>query len=233
LKKVVILYGSTRPNDTNELIFHIKKELQKLDQYHFVEYNMQKDLPNFCRGCLNCVLVPKMKSIEQRQMDPIISDIKSADGLILSSITYCEDHLMDHNPFLDTVRHFQIPYRPDPLFFNKIGLVISTESVSVSKKANKEMEKALLFMGFKKVLKFVETKENLRKQEINEPLMKKISTNIKQLSRVLHENISLRFELKDDPYFTKSFRKTKRKVKSLREDHPDKQYWIEQGWINK
>lgn len=231
MKKIVILYGSVKPNDTNELIVHIKKELQILDEYKFIEYNMQKDMPNFCRGCINCVLVPKMKSLDQMQMDPIIRDIKSADALILSSITYCEDSPMDYHPFLDSMRSYQIPFRPDPLFFNKIGLVISTESISKSKSANKQMEKALIFMGFKKVLKFTETKENLRRQEINEPLMKKINTNIKQLSNQLNDMIDIRYYLKEDKYFTKSFKKMKRKVKSFREDHPDKVYWKEQGWL--
>lgn len=150
---IVIIYGSARKGNTWTLVQKVKGALSALGEYHFTEYTLPRDLPQFCHGCMTCLGRGREHCPNAEYVAPIERDLLACDGIILASPVYTMDVSGPMKSFLDHLFSLWVPHQPEEAMFHKAGLVISTAAGAGLGPTNKTMERSLKYWGVPSVIK--------------------------------------------------------------------------------
>lgn len=230
--KITAIYGNTRKGSTYNSVQLLKEKLNEHGEIEYTEIFLPADLPEFCRGCFNCILKGEEFCPESEQVQNIVTEMLSADAIILASPVYALDVSGPMKNLLDHLCYMWMPHRPRNQFFTKTGFVLSTAAGSGTRRTNKTMKLSLDYLGFKRIYAYgvnvaaadwsgVSAK---KKDKIEVDLTKKAA----KFYKATLNRKKLRYRLKTRAIFFVM----KRLVKIYESPNLDRTYWDKQGWFD-
>ena len=160
----------------------------------------------------------------------IVASMEASDLIVINSPTYCLEMTGQLKTFFDHLGYMWLSHRPKPVMFQKIGIAISTAAGGGSKKAAKSIAKQLFWMGVPKVYRLNKNIKGSTRQTVSNKTKESIDKGTTKLSRKVEANIG-----KVRPGLRLRFLFTIMRLmqKSNNWNEVDKNYWKENGWLDK
>lgn len=216
--KLLIIYGSPRKGNSWEIVSKIKSKLLELsEEIEFDEIYLKDYQIDFCKGCYICFEHGEDKCPHFNQINPIVSKIKSCDGLIITSPVY----VMQVTAMLKNLFDHMAYFYHRPYFFTKKAIAISTTGGAGVKDTINYMEDNLHFMGFNKVYKIPVVISRSNEEKLN----KKIDSISNSFYNDIKNNKIHSPTFKDIFYHT-MWRAMSGRTNALKKD---KEYWQSTG----
>ncbi|QNO14193.1 NAD(P)H-dependent oxidoreductase [Alkalicella caledoniensis] len=229
--KVAIIYGNCRKGSTYNCVKIVKETLSKQGDFEFQEIWLQKDLPDHCLGCFNCILKGEEYCPHVEKVAPIVDTLVKVDGIILASPVYGLDVSGAMKTFIDHLCFMWMPHRPKEEMFSKIGLVISTAAGTGTKRANKSMNLALDYMGVKRTYSFGANVAASKWEDINHKKRVRMERDLASLGKKYHTSLVKRVNMKDRLFTKGVFIMMKKMIAGYEDGNVDKEYWKSKGWL--
>lgn len=199
------------------------------------EYYLPKDCPNFCNGCVSCIVKGEGACKDAEYIKRIEKSLLEADLIVMTSPAYVFHTTGAMKALLDHFAYRWMPHRPAPEMFGKRAVIITQCLGAGAKSAAGDIKHSLSWWGISKIGVFSGA---LMGDIIWERLSKKKRS---ELTRKV-KRFSQRFLRIDytKPAHTGLITKAKffvcRMVITLHKNDPaylDGRYWSEQGWLGK
>ncbi|MPQ44458.1 flavodoxin family protein [Clostridium tarantellae] len=226
--KITVIYGTMKKGNTYGLAQKFLKELDN-DKNKVTEIFLPRDMPNFCRGCLQC-LKDKKKCLDYEYVNKALKAMEESDLIIFASPVYVYHVTGGMKNFLDHFAFQWMIHKPNESMFKKQVLILTTAAGAGTKSTIKDISDSMKFWGVSRINKYgVNIRaENLniidKKRMINiENDIKKICNKIKNLNGKVKSTLKIKF----------MFTGIRLMHKKLNISEGDREYWIEKGWLNK
>lgn len=230
--RICIIHGSPRRGNTYKATIIFKEELQKYGGVEFTEFFLSRDLPHFCNGCYTCFEVGEEKCPHAEYVQPIVSAIREADGLILTSPVYVLSESAQMKAFLDHLAYVYIPHRPIEEMFSKVAMVISTAAGGGTGEAIKSISRSLRFWGIKRIYKCGFALHAANWDDMKYEKQKKFEGILRKRARMFYNSVQVREHLYT-PIFTRIvFSAIRHIISGYSDGALDKEYWRENGWLD-
>ena len=143
--KLLIINGSPRRQNTWKIVERVKETINNLDDnVTFNEIDLiEENIPS-CIGCYKCFNDGEECCPHSSVIEPIVEEMKSCDGLIITSPVYALNVTGVMKNFIDHIAYFY--HRP--YFFKHKALVIVTTAGAGHKKVGKYLDETLGNMGY-------------------------------------------------------------------------------------
>lgn len=200
------------------------------------EYYLPKDCPNFCTGCISCILKGESACKDADKIVRIEKSLLEADLIVMTSPAYVYHATGAMKAFLDHFAYRWLPHRPAPEMFGKRAIILTQCLGAGAKSAAKDIRHSLSWWGISKIGIFtgalmsdiVWDKLSERKQNELTRKVKKLSQKFAQIdyTKPAHTNLVTKIKF----YFCRAMQK------SLHKNDPeylDGKYWSQQGWFGK
>ncbi|MBF8436252.1 NAD(P)H-dependent oxidoreductase [Halanaerobiaceae bacterium Z-7014] len=230
--KITIIYGNQRKGSTYNSVQLLKEELNRNGTIEYSEVFLPADLPEFCRGCFDCILKGEEHCPDKKQIQSVIAKMLSADGVILASPVYALDVSAPMKNLLDHLCYLWLAHRPDNQFFTKTGFVLSTSAGKGTKRTNRTLKLTLDYLGFKRVYSYGVNVAASDWSGISEKKKTKIKADLTKKAAKFYKATINRENLRFRPKTRGIFLMMKNLIKTYDDDNLDKNYWLKQGWLN-
>ena len=120
--KIVIIHGQNHKGST----YLIARELAEKIGGEIEEFFLPRDFDKPCAGCWTCFRTDLTQCPHYEKLRPIVEAIDAADVLILASPVYVYHATGQMMAFLDHFGTRWLVHRPEPAYFRKQAVVIST-----------------------------------------------------------------------------------------------------------
>ena len=223
--KIVTLNGQNHKGST----YHIGRMIaDKIDgENEITEFFFPKDLNHFCAGCYRCIEdVTACPYYEEKK--GILDAIDAADVLIVTTPTYCLHVSAPLKAFLDLTFDLWMVHRPMESMFRKKGVIVSTSAGASTKRAMKDVQDALFYMGVPKIVKYGLAVQASNWQQVPDKIKAKIEKGTGAVAKKLSGEkpgvgIKTRFMFK----MMGSMQK-----KGWNASPVETEYWKEKGWLD-
>lgn len=206
------------------------------DKGNITEYYLPKDCPNFCKGCLSCMLKGENTCKDAEYIGRIDKSLLEADLIVMTSPVYVFHSTGAMKAFLDHFAYRWMPHRPAPEMFGKRAVIITQCLGAGAKSAAKDMKDSLSWWGISKIEIFtgvlmgdiVWDKLSEKKRAELTGKAKKLSQKFAQIDYTKPAYTNLITKIK--------FSFCRMMQQSLHKNDPeylDGKYWAEQGWLGK
>ena len=95
------------------------------DEANITEYYLPKDCPNFCVGCLNCILKGEKTCKDAEYIRKMDESLLKADLIVMTSPAYVFHVTGAMKALLDHFAYRWMPHRPAPEMFGKRAVIIT------------------------------------------------------------------------------------------------------------
>jgi multimeric flavodoxin WrbA len=231
---ITIIHGSPRKGNTYLVTQIVKNELLKYGAVEFVEYNMPKDLPEFCCGCMNCFIKGDEYCPHSKYTIPIINSILETDALIITSPVFVGQATGSIINLLDHCAYLFIIHRPDEKMFNKKAFIISTTAGSGTKAVINSMSRSLKGWGINRIYSTGIALFSPEWETIKNKRKIKLEQRIKNKSKHFYKEVIS--QKRYFPYIFSLMLFYIFRIAAKKYDQNtslDKRYWIEKGWFTK
>lgn len=199
------------------------------------EYYLPKDCPNFCNGCVSCIVKGEGACKDAEYIKRIEKSLLEADLIVMTSPAYVFHTTGAMKALLDHFAYRWMPHRPAPEMFGKRAVIITQCLGAGAKSAAGDIKHSLSWWGISKIGVFSGA---LMGDIIWERLSKKKRSELTRKVKRLSQRF-LRIDY-TKPAHTGLITKAKffvcRMVITLHKNDPaylDGRYWSEQGWLGK
>ncbi len=199
------------------------------------EYYLPKDCPNFCNGCVSCIVKGEGACKDAEYIKRIEKSLLEADLIVMTSPAYVFHTTGAMKALLDHFAYRWMPHRPAPEMFGKRAVIITQCLGAGAKSAARDIKNSLSWWGISKIGVFSGA---LMGDIVWERLSQKKRTELTRKVKRLSQRF-LRIDY-TKPAHTGLITKAKffvcRMVITLHKNDPeylDVRYWSEQGWIGK
>lgn len=206
------------------------------DKANIMEYYLPKDCPNFCKGCISCILKGENTCKDAEYIEKIEKSLLDADLIVMTSPAYVYHVTGAMKAFLDHFAYRWIPHRPAPEMFGKRAVIITQCLGAGAKSAAKDIKHSLSWWGISKIGIFTDAlMGDIVWERLSEKKKAELTSKIKKLSQsFVHMDYK-------KPAHTNLITKIKflfcrMMQQSLHKNNPeylDGKYWAEQGWLGK
>ena len=141
--KIVLIHGQNHKGST----YMIARELAEKIGGEITEFFLPRDFDKPCVGCWNCFRTDLTKCPHYEKLHPITEAMDAADVLILASPVYVYHATGQMMAFLDHFGSRWLVHRPEPAYFQKQAVVVTTAAGGGMKSACKDMADSLFFWG--------------------------------------------------------------------------------------
>ncbi len=216
--------------------YRLKEMFLASFQANVTEYDLPKDCPNFCNGCLSCTLRGERTCKDGEYIEKIEKSLLEADLIVMTSPTYVFHATGAMKAFLDHLAYRWMPHRPAPQMFGKRAVIITQCLGAGAKSAAKDIKHNLSWWGISEIGVFTGAlMGDVVWERLSERKQRELTRKINRLSQ--------RFARMD---YSKSagtnlitkirFFVCRLMQRSLHQNDPeylDGKYWAEQGWLGK
>ncbi len=230
--KITVIYGNNRKESTYNLVQLFKEKLNQHGEMEFTEIFMPVELPEFCRGCFNCILEREKTCPDSEQVQPIIDKMLAADGIILASPVYVLDVSGPMKNILDHLCYLWMPHRPNNQFFSKTGFVLSIAAGTGTKRTNKTLKLSLDYLGFKRIYSYGANVAASDWSGVSAKKKDKIEADLTKIAAKFHQATLNREKLSYRPKTRAIFLMMRKLIRSYDQGNLDRAYWQEQGWFD-
>lgn len=206
------------------------------DKANIMEYYLPKDCPDFCKGCISCMLKGENTCKDAEYIKKIEKSLLDADLIVMTSPAYVYHVTGAMKAFLDHFAYRWIPHRPAPEMFGKRAVIITQCLGAGAKSAAKDIKHSLSWWGISKIGTFTGAlMDDIAWERLPEKKKAELARGIKKLSQSF---VHMDYE---KPAHTNLITKIKflfcrMMQQSLHKNDPeylDGKYWAEQGWLGK
>lgn len=143
--KFLVINGSPRRQNTWKIVERVRETMNDLDDdVTFTEIDLIKEDIPCCLGCYRCFSEGEASCPHSSVIEPIVEQMKSCDGLIITSPVYALNVTGVMKNFLDHIAYFY--HRP--YFFTHRAMVIVTTAGAGHKKVGKYLDETLGNIGY-------------------------------------------------------------------------------------
>ena len=199
------------------------------------EYDLPRDCPNFCKGCVSCVIKGESTCKDAEYIGRIDQSLLKADLIVMTSPAYVFHTTGPMKAFLDHLTYRWMPHRPAPEMFGKRAVIITQCLGAGAKTAAKDIRHSLSWWGISKIGIFTGAlMSDIAWDKLTEKKRAEFTGKMKKLSRKFaHMNYT-------KPAHTNLITKIKFSCcrmmqRSLHKNDPeylDGKYWAKQGWLD-
>lgn len=206
------------------------------DRASITEYDLPKDCPNFCNGCVSCIIKGESTCKDAEYIGRMDRSLLQADLIVMTSPAYVFHITGAMKALLDHFAYRWIPHRPAPEMFGKRAVIITQCLGAGAKFAAKDIKHSLSWWGISKIGIFTGAlMGNIAWERLSEKKRAEFTRKVKRLSQKF---VQIDYT---KPAHTNLITKIKFSVcrlmqKTLHKNDPeylDGKYWAEQGWLGK
>lgn len=206
------------------------------DKASITEYYLPRDCPNFCNGCISCMIKGESTCKDAEYIGKIDKSLLEADLLVVTSPAYVFHTTGAMKTFLDHFAYRWMPHRPAHEMFGKRAVIITQCLGAGAKSAAKDIKHSLSWWGTSKIGIFSGALiGDIVWERLSEKKRAELTRNVKKLSQKFAQidytkpactNLIIKIKF----YVCRSLQRT------LHRNDPeylDGRYWAEQGWLGK
>ena len=206
------------------------------DRASITEYDLPKDCPNFCNGCISCTIKGENTCKDAEYIGRMDRSLLQADLIVMTSPAYVFHITGAMTALLDHFAYRWIPHRPAPEMFGKRAVIITQCLGAGAKPAAKDIKHSLSWWGVSKIGIFTGAlMGDIVWERLSEKKREEFTRKVKRLSQKF---VQIDYT---KPAHTNLITKIKFSVcrlmqKTLHKNDPeylDGKYWAEQGWLGK
>ena len=199
------------------------------------EYYLPKDCPNFCKGCVSCIIKGESTCKDAEYIRRIDKSLLKADLIVMTSPAYVFHTTGAMKAFLDHLTYLWMPHRPAPEMFGKRAVIITQCLGAGAKTAAKDIRHSLSWWGISEIGIFTGAlMGDIVWDKLTEQKRAELSGKIKKLSQKFahidytkpaHTNLITKIK----------FSCCRMMQRSLHKNDPeylDGKYWAKQGWLD-
>ncbi len=200
------------------------------------EYYLPKDCPNFCNGCVNCMIKGESACKDAEYIGKIEKSLLKADLIVMTSPAYVFHATGGMKAFLDHFAWRWLPHRPAPEMFGKRAVIMTQCLGAGAKSAAKDIKHSLSWWGISKIGIFTGALTgDIVWERLSEKKRAELTRKVKRLSgkfagmdysKPAHTNLITKAK-----FFV--CRLMQRKLHKNDPEYLDGKYWAEQGWLGK
>jgi len=212
-------------NITKQIIDNISNENKEV-----YEYFMPEDGPSHCIGCYKCFNESENPCPQAEKVQKIVKSMKASDIIIVDSPTYCYGMTGQLKTLFDHFGYMWLSHRPKKAMFNKLGIVVSTAAGAGANKVTRALKQQMFWLGISNVFRYSKNVNASNWEVVPEKIKKLIekdTNNIAIKARNKIGNTKTSFKLKF------MFMMMRIAQKSNDWNITDRNYWEENGWLNK
>lgn len=224
--KIVLIHGQNHKGSS----YHIGKMLaEQFSGNEINEFFLPKDLEHFCVGCYTCI-TDEEKCPFYAEKEKIMDEVEKADLLIFTTPTYGLRASAPMKAFIDLTFTYWMSHRPRKCMFSKRAVVISTAAGAGMKSATKDIQKTLFYWGVPYIKEYGIAVQAMSWEQVSDKKKARIKQDIKKLANKISNkrNVYVGFKTK----FMFGIMRMMQK-KGLGSSPEDKEYWKENGWLDK
>ena len=224
--KTVIIHGQSHEGST----CHVAHILAEKIGGETTEFFLPADFGEFCMGCNRCFFKGETECPHHGRLAPITDAMDTADIVILASPVYVYHVTGAMKAFLDHCAYRFMVHRPEESMFRKQGVCICTAAGGGMRSALKDMEHSLFFWGIAKVYRYGVAVRATCWAEVSDQIRAKIEKKTDKLAA----KIKRRVDSAKPGFKTKFMFGIMRGLQKKGMMVPvDREYWDENGWLDK
>lgn len=227
--KITVIHGQSHRGSSYHITQQILDKISDTNK-EIYEYFMPNDTPSFCVGCYQCIMKSESACPQAEKVQNIVASMEASDLIVITSPTYCLEMTGQLKTFFDHLGYMWLSHRPKPVMFQKIGIAISTAAGGGSRKVTKSIAKQMFWMGVPKVYRFHKNVKSSTWQMVSNKIKESIDKGTTKLSRKVEANIGI---VRPGLRLRFLFTIMRSMQKSNNWNEVDKNYWKENGWLDK
>lgn len=205
------------------------------EKANITEYDLPKDCPNFCKGCVSCIIKGESTCKDAEYIRRIDKSLLKADLIVMTSPAYVFHTTGAMKAFLDHLTYRWMPHRPAPEMFGKRAVIITQCLGAGAKTAAKDIRHSLSWWGISEIGIFTGAlMGDIVWDKLTEQKRAELTGKIKKLSQKFahidytkpaHTNLITKIK----------FSCCRMMQRSLHKNDPeylDGKYWAKQGWLD-
>ena len=180
-------------------------------------------------GCYACI-TDEEKCPFYAEKKKIMDEVEKADLLIFTTPTYCLRASAPMKAFIDLTFTYWMSHRPRKCMFSKRAVVISTAAGAGMKSATKDIQNTLFYWGVPYIKEYGIAVQAMSWEQVSDKKKARIKQDIEKLENKISNkrNVYVGFKTK----FMFGIMRMMQK-KGLGSSPEDKEYWKENGWLDK
>lgn len=231
---ITVINGTEKQGVTYRLKEIFLSELR--NQANITEYYLPRDCPNFCTGCVSCILKGESICKDADKIGKIEKSLLRADLIVMTSPAYVFHATGAMKAFLDHFAYRWLSHRPAPEMFGKRAVILTQCLGAGAKSAAKDIKHSLSWWGISNISVFTGAlMSDIVWEKLSERKRSELSKKLHRLSgkfikmdyrKPAHTHLITKIKF----YFCRVMQK------SLYQSDPeylDAKYWSQQGWFGK
>lgn len=230
--KIAVINGTEKHGVTYNLKESFLKPFR--NSAEITEFFLPKDCPNFCAGCMNCVLRGEQYCKDCEYVERLEQAMLDADLLVFAFPVYVYHVPGALKSMLDHFAYRWMVHRPAKAMFGKRAVIITQSLGSGTKSAAKDLKDSLSWWGISSVKVFrFRLMGEVRWDKLAEKKRGSMTGKLERAARIMSEAdysrpAATRLPVKLRFYAVRIMQKMVGKT------HPDSWdflYWQENGWL--
>ena len=225
---ILMINGTMRKGSTYR-IAKMFVERVTLSQDTVNELFLPKDMPEFCRGCGQCITQGAKKCPDYIiYLKRITRLIDEADLLVFATPTYVYHTTGQMKALLDHYGYRWMVHRPEASMFKKQAVCFSTAAGAGMKNALKDITDSLKWWGVGRIYTYGAAVRSMDWDEIGKPVKDKIDENVNKLmAKIVHERDKVTPSLYERVlFYAMRYMHSRTFMQQI-----DTDYWREAGWL--
>lgn len=230
--KMTVINGNARKGSTWHCKDHLVQSIAAHTAVELTEFQLPKDMPQFCAGCFACIYQGEHKCPHSSAVAPIVTALTEADLIILTSPVYAMDVSGQMKALLDHLCFMWLSHRPNPLMFDKIGLTISTTAGAGLGHATKTMRNSLRFWGVKRMFSYKNAVAAMKWSDVDPKKQNRIQQDSDVLAKRIVQAVEHVHTLRSPLFRSMMFSMMKGMMAKNTWNPQDRGHWESHGWLS-
>ena len=197
----------------------------------FHDVYLPREAPVFCHGCYSCFERGENTCPNAKFIQPIAKKIEESDGIIIATPIYVMQIPGALKAFLDHMAYRFLNHRP--AFFGKKAFIITNTAGAGNANAIKYLKQNLSFWGINNVTALGVTLQASSLDEMEYSRQKKALNEMKQKCMMFQRQLNQQYTKKHPSFLSVIlFHIGRSIVLTLPQDHADRTYWTQNGWLD-
>lgn len=227
--KIVVLHGSPRRGNTYEATQKVMATMGTQGTVEFREFFLPQDMPEFCRGCVACILFSEKKCPHASYVQPIVTAMDEADGFIFTSPVYVMQLSGGMKVLLDHFAYVYMNHRPR--YMRKKALVIATTAGAGIDNCLKYLKQNLTMWGVNKVYTVGIQMMSAGWRDMDPARRSKAEERLARVGHEFYTDLATGRLHKPSLIQVIMFNAGRAICESYENGNADKEYWRQEGWL--
>lgn len=232
--EITVIHGSPRKRGNTYTAAQLfMAAMQRCGAVSFTEFFLPEAMPEFCRGCMSCVVNGEHTCPHAKYTLPALDAMLRADGLLFTSPVYVMAESGVMKAFLDHYPYLYVVHRARREMFAKKAFVLVTTLGAGAKNAIRTIAVSLRCWGVNRVYAAGFALHEVEWEKIPPKRKQKIESSIARRAAAFYREVASGKRRR--PYLVPQgmYWFVRRMMPRYEDSSLDKQYWLAQGWLQR